>query len=231
MRHPEVRTASRRREQTGWYFYDFANSAFASTVVTLLFGPYIVNIAKAAAGPDGMVQPLGIPVDPRSWYSYLVAISVMLQVVVLPMVGAHGGCEPAQEAVADRLGLPGRFRDRGDVLHHRRSAYLSGGLLFMLANVAFGASIVVYNSFLPDIATPRSGIRCPRRAGDSATWAEGWRSASTCALREGGGPRPDGGDGGAHQSRIGRLLVGGVHHLPLFTLRNRPVSARRSAAR
>ena len=34
------------------------------------------------------------------------------------------------------------------------SAYLLGGALFIAANVAFGASIVVYNSFLPDIATP-----------------------------------------------------------------------------
>ena len=34
------------------------------------------------------------------------------------------------------------------------SAYLLGGLLFLIANLAFGASIVVYNSFLPEIATP-----------------------------------------------------------------------------
>jgi UMF1 family MFS transporter len=34
------------------------------------------------------------------------------------------------------------------------TAYLAGGLLFLVANVAFGAAIVVYNSFLPDIAEP-----------------------------------------------------------------------------
>ena len=34
------------------------------------------------------------------------------------------------------------------------SAYLLGGVLFLIANLAFGASIVVYNSFLPEIATP-----------------------------------------------------------------------------
>ena len=29
-----------RREQTGWYFYDWANSAFSTTVVTVFLGPY-----------------------------------------------------------------------------------------------------------------------------------------------------------------------------------------------
>src|SRR5262245_45797015 len=31
--------------------------------------------------------------------------------------------------------------------------YLLGGLLFIIANVGFGASIVFYNSFLPEITT------------------------------------------------------------------------------
>src|SRR4051812_39818440 len=51
------------REQRGWYMYDWANSAFASTVVTLFLGPYLTALAKAAAGADGRVHPLGIPVD------------------------------------------------------------------------------------------------------------------------------------------------------------------------
>ena len=32
--------------------------------------------------------------------------------------------------------------------------YLVGGVLFILSNVSFGASIVIYNSFLPQIAGP-----------------------------------------------------------------------------
>ena len=37
-----------RREQVGWYFYDWANSAFYTTVVTVFLGPYLTGIAKAA---------------------------------------------------------------------------------------------------------------------------------------------------------------------------------------
>ena len=53
------------KEQRAWYVYDFANSAFASTVITLFLGPYLTSLAKAAAGADGRVHPFGIPVEPR----------------------------------------------------------------------------------------------------------------------------------------------------------------------
>ena len=55
-----------RREQVGWYFYDWANSAFYTTVVTVFLGPYLTGIAQAAAESLGegntFVHPLGIKV-------------------------------------------------------------------------------------------------------------------------------------------------------------------------
>ena len=77
-----------RREQRGWYLYDFANSAFATTVVTLFLGPYLTSLAKAAADVQGYVHPLGISVDARSFWSYAASLSVVLQVLILPVVGA-----------------------------------------------------------------------------------------------------------------------------------------------
>src|ERR1700691_1490853 len=75
-------------EQRGWYVYDFAQSAFSTTVVTLFLGPYLTALAEAAADAKGIVHPLGIPVDARSYWSYMVSLSVILQVLVLPIVGA-----------------------------------------------------------------------------------------------------------------------------------------------
>lgn len=39
------------REQRGWYVYDWANSAFQTTVVTVFLGPYLTTITQNAAGP------------------------------------------------------------------------------------------------------------------------------------------------------------------------------------
>src|SRR5271154_3791270 len=76
------------REQRGWYIYDFANSTFSTTVVTLFMGPYLTSIAKSAADATGNVHPFGIPVYAPSLYSYVVALSVIFQVLFLPIVGA-----------------------------------------------------------------------------------------------------------------------------------------------
>lgn len=81
-------TARRRREQRSWYVYDWANSAFSTTVVTVFLGPYLTTLAEDAAGVDGRVQLLFWDVRPGSYFSLLVSFSVVLQVLVLPLTGA-----------------------------------------------------------------------------------------------------------------------------------------------
>ncbi|MBW3605211.1 MAG: MFS transporter [Actinobacteria bacterium] len=78
---------SDRREQRAWYVYDWANSAFQTTVLTVFLGPYLTALAEAAA-VDGFVRPLGIPVRVAAYYPYLVSLSALLQVVTMPLVGA-----------------------------------------------------------------------------------------------------------------------------------------------
>src|SRR5919198_1164148 len=90
-----VRGVSTRRERVGWYFYDWANSAFYTTVVTVFFGPFLTAVTKQAAGCDpsdkcvnGVVHPLGIEVAVGSYFPYVVSVSVFLTVFVLPVAGA-----------------------------------------------------------------------------------------------------------------------------------------------
>src|SRR5688572_1462009 len=77
-----------RREQRGWYFYDWANSAFSTTVVTVFLGPYLSAVTENAADAGGFVHPLGIPVLAGSFFPYVLSISVLLQVLLLPVTGA-----------------------------------------------------------------------------------------------------------------------------------------------
>ncbi|MEZ4608862.1 MAG: MFS transporter [Caldilineaceae bacterium] len=74
---------SSRREQYGWYFYDWANSAFSTTVVTVFLGPYLTAVTQQAADANGFVHPLGIPVLADSFFPYMVSLSVLLQVFFL----------------------------------------------------------------------------------------------------------------------------------------------------
>lgn len=154
--------AARTREQRAWYLYDWANSAFATTVVTLFLGPYLTALAKTGADSHGMIRPLGITVDARSYWSYLVSLSVILQVVLMPVVGAIADASRRKRmclAVAAGVGSLATM----SMILLTGQRFLLGGALFLIANASFGASIVVYNSFLPEIATPEERDRVSSR--------------------------------------------------------------------
>jgi UMF1 family MFS transporter len=142
-----------RREQVGWYFYDWANSAFSTTVVTVFLGPYLTAITQAAAGPDGFVYPLGIPVAADSFFPYIVSLSVVLQVFFLPVLGAIADYTHLKKQLLAIFAYVGAFATMG-MYFLQGDNYLLGGLLFLVANLSFGASIVFYNAYLPDIAAP-----------------------------------------------------------------------------
>ena len=155
-------------EQRGWYMYDFAQSAFSTTVVTLFLGPYLTALAKAAADAQGMVHPLGILVDARSYWSYMVSLSVILQVVFLPMLGAIADYARRKKEMLGAMAYTGAAATMAMFLLKGKQ-YLFGGVLFLIANVSFGAGVAIYNSFLPEIA-PRED----RDAVSSKGWGTGY---------------------------------------------------------
>jgi len=157
-----------KREQRGWYAYDWASSTFHSTVLTLFLGPYLTVLAKAAADASGRVHPLGLPVDPRSWWGYLVSLSVATEAIALPFVGTIADFSPHKKRLLAVLAYTGALATAA-MFFLQDAAYLAGGVLFLIANLAFGASIVVYNSFLPDIAAPEQ-----RDDVSSRGWAIGY---------------------------------------------------------
>ena len=142
------------RELFGWKMYDWANSAFYTTVVGALFGPYLTRLAQASVGENGVVLDLGPlgAVTAKSLPSLCASVSVGAQVFLLPVLGALGDYSDLKKrlmmlfcyiAVAANCLL---FFTAGGL-------YLWGGLLFIIANVCFGASNVFYNAYLPEIAT------------------------------------------------------------------------------
>ncbi len=145
--------AGRRREQRGWYFYDWACSVYSTSVVTVFLGPYLTSVARAAADADGYVHPLGVPVRAGSFFAYSVSLSVIVAVLVMPLVGAaadrSGRKKPllAAAAYTGAAATTGMFFLDGD-------RYLLGGLLLVVANAAQSVAMMLYNSYLPQIAPP-----------------------------------------------------------------------------
>ncbi|GGU04501.1 MFS transporter [Streptomyces violascens] len=165
-------TADRRREQRGWYFYDFACSVYSTSVLTVFLGPYLTATAKSAADPDGFVHPLGVPVRAGSVFAYAVSASVILAVVLMPVVGAaadrSGRKKPllAAAAYTGAAATAGMFFLDG----HR---YLLGAVLLIVANASLSVSMVLYNAYLPQIAGPEERDRVSSRG-----WAFGYTSGA-----------------------------------------------------
>jgi UMF1 family MFS transporter len=159
-----------RREIRGWAMYDWANSAFSTTVGTVFLGPYLASLAADAASAyaDGMARLGSIPIAPDSFLPYCVSISVGLQVLFLPILGAIADYSHLRKemmrlfATLGGLATVGLYAVAGDL-------WWLGGLLFIVANLAFGAAIVFYNAYLPDIASEDQ-----RDAVSSYGWAMGY---------------------------------------------------------
>jgi UMF1 family MFS transporter len=167
---------STRRERVGWYVYDWANSAFITTVVTVFLGPYLTAIARTAAGCSTdtdvscteRIPLLFLDILPGQLFPYLVSASVLLMVVALPLVGAVADRSPHKRELLAFFAYLGAGATIG-MLFLVDDRYLVGSVLFLVANTAFGASVVVYNSFLPQLTGPDD-----RDTVSSIGWAVGY---------------------------------------------------------
>jgi MFS transporter, UMF1 family len=147
-----------RREIFGWSMYDWANSAFSTTVVTALLGPYILALAQSSPTP---ISVFGVEIQPAAIFPFSASLSVLLQVFFLPLIGTISDYTNLKKRMMLTFAYLGAFATillffiRADMtLLGTNGAVLLGSLLFIVANLSFGAAVVSYNAFLPDIASP-----------------------------------------------------------------------------
>ncbi len=114
------------------------------------------------------MYPLGIKVAAGSYYPYLISLSVLLTVFVLPVIGAIADRSLHKKRLLAATAFTGAAATIG-MLFVTGDRYLLGGALFVIANISFGAAIVVYNSFLPQLGGPDE-----RDAISSRGWALGY---------------------------------------------------------
>jgi UMF1 family MFS transporter len=162
--------------QRAWYWYDWANSAYVTTTLTVLMAPYLTVIAKKAACPTlpsdvachHNLHVIGIPVAPGSLVFYVLTFSTILSAVVLIFVGAIADRSPrpvrllAMFAWAGAAAASAMFLVSG-------SSWALGVVLLVWANLCLGSSLVIYDSLLCRIASPDERDRVSSRG-----WAWGY---------------------------------------------------------
>jgi len=167
---------SRRREQRSWNWYDWANSAYVTTTLTVLLTPYLTNVAKAAACPGQNtdlachtdLHVLGVPISPGSLALYTITAATLLSALLLPVVGAAVDRSGRKRTLLCRIAWAGSIAASAMVFIGGTRWWL-GVILALVANILLGCSLVIYDAILVDISTPDE-----RDAVSSRGWAFGY---------------------------------------------------------
>lgn len=188
----------RRREQRGWVWYDWANSVFPTSVITVFGSLYLTAVAAEAAladtatnGPnpcpadgdggtnklvDCQISVFGLHFQAGSLWGYLLAAATIIQVLIVPLLGA----------IADRTQNKKRMLAVSAFGGAAATLLMSlvagtdwqlGVILFILGNIGYGCSVVIYYSFIPEIATADE-----RDALSTRGWAFGYLGSGTALL-------------------------------------------------
>lgn len=142
MRRLLARIGLGRPDLRAWAMYDWANSAFQTTIVAAIFPIYYERVA--AANLPGPVA--------TSRFAWATTWSILIVAVIAPLLGAVADYRPVKKrmiAVFLAIGATATaamfFITRGD--------WLFALVLFVIGNVGVAASIVFYESLLPHIVS------------------------------------------------------------------------------
>jgi MFS transporter, UMF1 family len=175
---------NRAREQRAWYWYDWANSAYYTTVLTVLFAPYMITVAGRAAGcgdsPDDTctrtVDVFGLPLAAGSLPFYLTSFATILSAFVLPVIGAMVDRSSRKKWHMAGFAWSGAFFAALLFFMHGDSWQLAAGAV-VLSSVLAGCSLISYSAILCDISTEAERDRV-----SSMGWAFGYLGGGVLLL-------------------------------------------------
>ena len=170
-------TPAVRRERRAWYVYDWANSGYVTTTGAVLFAPYLTSVAeRASCGFAGTperpcredLSVLGLAVSAGSLVFYVITLTTVLSALVLPVVGAVADRSADKPALMAGLAWVGSGAAAA-MFFVTGSEWQLGAVLLLVANLCLGASLVVYDALLCEIASPDE-----RDAVSSRGWGLGY---------------------------------------------------------
>jgi len=155
----DLRPLWRSKDQKAWYWYDWANSAFYTTVLSVLFAPYMITVAGKAAGcvdPDETcsktVGVLGLDLAAGSLPFYLTSFATIASAFVLPVVGAFVDRSHRKKWHMGLYAWAGAFFC-GLLFFMQGESWQLGAVSIVIASMLAGCSLVSYYAILVDIST------------------------------------------------------------------------------
>jgi UMF1 family MFS transporter len=141
---------TKKQSWFGWCMYDWANSAFATVVLSAVLPVYFVALVPETGARIAFLGFRHTFRAPSLW-GYAVSCSMLIVAVSSPYLGS----------IADRLSLHRKFLfvycligtlAASCLYFATPGKYLLAAFLFILANIGFAGGNVFYNAFLPKLA-------------------------------------------------------------------------------
>lgn len=131
--------------------YDWANSVYSLVITSTIF-PIYYN-AVTSNGQNDLVRFMGVQVRNTVLYSYSISFSFMVLAILLPMLSGIA------DYSGNKKGFMKFFAWLGSLscmaLYFFVGPNIEYGILCsVMASIGFGGSLVFYNAYLPEIATP-----------------------------------------------------------------------------
>jgi len=141
---PAAHDRDYQRAVNAWAMYDWANSAFAVTILTAVFPVYYRTLVLDSGGA---------PAAATAYWAYTTSLSMLLVALIGPWLGAMADLVGGKKwflAAALVLGVFGT----ASLALIGSGLFLLASILFALANLGFAGGNVFYESLLPHVARP-----------------------------------------------------------------------------
>jgi len=133
-----------------WSTYDFANSAFATTILAVIFNKYYAGVV--AGGSEG-VRLFGTQIPGATMFTLFVAASMILIAVAGPVLSAFSDLGHMKRRMLSFHVLAGALATAA-MYGISEGEWLAGGLLFVVAQIGFAGGNIFYNALIYDVADP-----------------------------------------------------------------------------
>src|SRR3990172_8347677 len=141
-----------RLDTVSWGMYDWANSAFATVILSVIYNKYF---AQVVTGGERGVEIFGINIHGAALWDFIVAIAMLIVAIISPILGAIADFSAKRRTFQIFFCYLGVLFS-GLLFFVGEGNWLTGSVFFILALIGFSASIVFNDSFLIQISNEKN---------------------------------------------------------------------------
>jgi UMF1 family MFS transporter len=141
---PLIADSAYRRRKRAWAMYDWANSAFATTILAAVLPAYYSNVAGANLPSEATAT---------GYWSVTLAVGLFIVAVFSPILGTVSDVMRGKKkflSIFAGVGIVGT----GLLALVGTGDWLLASILFVVGRIGFSASLVFYDALLPHVARP-----------------------------------------------------------------------------